>query len=199
MLFYYGIPLKLFCSAFDLLRNPTITTSELKKVIPELTSIDPAILARVDIDGERLVSSCRSSPDCCAGRYSAHLRRQESDLRVFMEDESLVLDQEMDYHAIEGLSSEVRERLFVVRPSSIVRLFSCHQICPFNNSGSNQGCGKANGRDDTIQYCFPAEICEEDICFPWSGCGFRSVSPAMKRLLLRPLEWLTGRTTDPRL
>jgi tRNA uridine 5-carboxymethylaminomethyl modification enzyme len=53
------------------------------------------------------------------GRYSAHLRRQEADLRVFMDDETLTLDPHMDYGSIEGLSSEVRERLSHVRPTTM--------------------------------------------------------------------------------
>ena len=37
-----------------------------------------------------------------------------------MEDESLALDPQLDYQSVEGLSSEVRERLARVRPTSIV-------------------------------------------------------------------------------
>jgi len=90
-------------SAFDMLRNATLRTSDFARVIPELASIDPDILARVDVDG----------------RYSSHLRRQEADLRTFMDDESLTLDPHIDYNVVVGLSSEVRERLFAVRPTSI--------------------------------------------------------------------------------
>lgn len=38
-----------------------------------------------------------------------------------MEDESLLLDPQMDYSEIAGLSSEVKEKLFSVRPVTIVR------------------------------------------------------------------------------
>jgi tRNA uridine 5-carboxymethylaminomethyl modification enzyme len=37
-----------------------------------------------------------------------------------MEDESLILDPHMDYSTVTGLSSEVKERLFVVRPTTMV-------------------------------------------------------------------------------
>jgi NAD/FAD-utilizing enzyme apparently involved in cell division len=40
-----------------------------------------------------------------------------------MEDETLVLDPQMDYRQVTGLSSEVRERLFAVRPTTIVYHF----------------------------------------------------------------------------
>ena len=79
-------------------------------VIPELTSVHPHILSRVETDAV----------------YSSHLRRQAADLRVFMEDESLALDPHLDYSSVEGLSSEVKERLANVRPTSIVSdLRSC--------------------------------------------------------------------------
>lgn len=54
------------------------------------------------------------------GYYSAH--RQEADLRLFMEDESLKLDPGMDHHAVEGPSSEVRERLGKVKPGTIASI-----------------------------------------------------------------------------
>jgi len=53
------------------------------------------------------------------GVYRTHLRRQQADLHVFMQDEALLLDPRLDYNIIEGLSSEVKERLFRVRPASI--------------------------------------------------------------------------------
>ena len=47
-----------------------------------------------------------------------------ADLRVFMEDESLILDPQMDYQKVDGLSSEVKERLGKVRPTTIVSTVS---------------------------------------------------------------------------
>jgi tRNA U34 5-carboxymethylaminomethyl modifying enzyme MnmG/GidA len=41
-----------------------------------------------------------------------------------MEDEALRLDPQIDYNAVQGLSSEAREKLFIVRPASIVRSIS---------------------------------------------------------------------------
>ncbi|KAE9394917.1 glucose-inhibited division protein A subfamily [Gymnopus androsaceus JB14] len=89
-------------SAFDMLRYQNINSVDLFSLVPGLEKYDPQLLARIDIDG----------------RYHGHLARQEADLRQFQEDENLVLDPEMDYHAVVGLSSEVRERLFRVRPTT---------------------------------------------------------------------------------
>ena len=91
-------------SAFDLLRHPTVTPEQLIPAVPALANVDPHILTRVHIDG----------------RYNAHLRRQEADLRVFQDDEGLLLDPQMDYSVVEGLSLEVKERLARVRPANIV-------------------------------------------------------------------------------
>lgn len=56
------------------------------------------------------------------GQYFPHLTRQMADLRVFMEDESLILDPQMDYQKVDGLSSEVKERLGKVKPTTIVSI-----------------------------------------------------------------------------
>ncbi|KAI0824423.1 glucose-inhibited division protein A subfamily [Trametes gibbosa] len=90
-------------SAFELLHHRNVAIQDLVPVIPELKTAHPHILTRVETDAV----------------YSSHLRRQEADLRVFMEDESLALDPHLDYSGVEGLSSEVRERLGRLRPTSI--------------------------------------------------------------------------------
>ena len=114
-------------SAFELLRYPGINASDFKKAIPGISDVDPQILARIDIDGQsnhspppQLLDLSWSPCLMNVGQYSAHLFRQEADLRMFMEDESLLLDPHMDYSTITGLSSEVRERLSAVRPTTMV-------------------------------------------------------------------------------
>ncbi|KAI0668201.1 glucose-inhibited division protein A subfamily [Trametes maxima] len=90
-------------SAYELLRHRNVPIQALTTVLPELNAVHPHILARVETDAV----------------YSSHLRRQEADLRVFLEDESLSLNPHLDYDTVEGLSSEVKERLAKVRPTSI--------------------------------------------------------------------------------
>jgi len=77
--------------------------SDIILAIPALRTIDIQLLARVQIDG----------------RYSPFLRRQEADLKVFHEDEDLVLDPHMDYSGVAGISSEVKEKLAAIRPTTI--------------------------------------------------------------------------------
>lgn len=64
----------------------------------------------------RLAQRMTESP----GRYSPFLRRQEADLKAFHEDEDLVLDPHMDYSGIAGISSEVKEKLAAIQPTTIV-------------------------------------------------------------------------------
>ncbi|TDL25313.1 glucose-inhibited division protein A subfamily [Rickenella mellea] len=90
-------------SAFEILSIPQVTLDVIKAAIPQISSIDRGILSRVEIEA----------------RYKWHLERQAADLRAFMADESLLLDPHMDYESIQGLSSEVREKLQVVRPGNL--------------------------------------------------------------------------------
>jgi tRNA uridine 5-carboxymethylaminomethyl modification enzyme len=40
-------------SGFDLLRYPTLSSSDLKAAIPSLSDVDPRILARIDVEGTK--------------------------------------------------------------------------------------------------------------------------------------------------
>jgi tRNA uridine 5-carboxymethylaminomethyl modification enzyme len=81
-----------------------MTPAGLLALLPDYASIDPAVLERVHIDA----------------KYNVHVARQEADVRAFLADEHLVLDPGIDYAQVQGLSSEVKERLAKVRPTSIV-------------------------------------------------------------------------------
>ena len=52
-------------------------------------------------------------------KYSAYLKRQESDIRAFRKDEMLILSPELDYHSIGGLSKEVCQKLTKAKPISL--------------------------------------------------------------------------------
>lgn len=87
-----------------MLTHNTTTVESFLALIPALRNYDPSILERVSTQG----------------RYEHVLRRQAQDLRDFETDEELTLDANMDYSTVEGLSNEVKERLNLVRPASIV-------------------------------------------------------------------------------
>jgi len=129
-------------SAFDMLSHPHMRSADFVKSIPALNSLDPRILARIDIDGtllhSRLWSPLMIYHHIFIGRYAAQLHRQDADVRLFLADESLRLQPTLDYAQVEGLSSEERERLARVRPASIV---SSDRIC-----ASSSDCCDIRGR-----------------------------------------------------
>ena len=109
-----------------------------KSISPAIARIEDAVLARVAIDGEDSLPDSVMTlpvdemwPQCnILARYAPHLLRQASDLRVFQSDEDLTLDPCLDYFEVEGLSSEVRERLTRVRPISIVSCYAPYALHP---------------------------------------------------------------------
>ncbi|KAI6024240.1 mitochondrial translation optimization protein [Pisolithus marmoratus] len=92
-------------SAYELLRKPSITLDALVQsgAVPGMDRLEPHIKARIIIDAT----------------YAPHIPRQLADLQVFHADESLLLDPDMDYSQVSGLSEEVRERLQRVRPATL--------------------------------------------------------------------------------
>jgi tRNA uridine 5-carboxymethylaminomethyl modification enzyme len=56
------------------------------------------------------------------GQYSAQLHRQAHDIRVFMQDEAVMLSPGIDFSEIPGLSYELKERLKEARPMTVVSL-----------------------------------------------------------------------------
>jgi tRNA uridine 5-carboxymethylaminomethyl modification enzyme len=89
-------------SAFELLAYPDIGWTEVRRIWPELSAIDPAIAVHVEIDA----------------KYDVYLRRQTADVDAFRRDEGLVLG-EIDYKAVPGLSNEARARLDAARPWTV--------------------------------------------------------------------------------
>ncbi|MCH9020820.1 MAG: tRNA uridine-5-carboxymethylaminomethyl(34) synthesis enzyme MnmG, partial [Proteobacteria bacterium] len=51
--------------------------------------------------------------------YAGYLDRQEADVRAFRRAEALALPDGLDYGAVGGLSSEVREKLEASRPATL--------------------------------------------------------------------------------
>jgi tRNA uridine 5-carboxymethylaminomethyl modification enzyme len=52
-------------------------------------------------------------------KYSSYLKRQASDIKLFLEDESLELPSDINYNEIQSLSIETREKLNFYKPQSI--------------------------------------------------------------------------------
>jgi tRNA uridine 5-carboxymethylaminomethyl modification enzyme len=90
-------------SAFDLLAHPETDWARLSDIWPELRAVPPAIAAQLAIEAQ----------------YSAYLHRQRADIEATRRDEALELPPDLDYAAIAGLSTEVRQKLAAARPANL--------------------------------------------------------------------------------
>jgi tRNA uridine 5-carboxymethylaminomethyl modification enzyme len=89
-------------SAFELLAYPEIGWTEVKRIWPELSAIEPGIAVHLEIDA----------------KYDVYLKRQTLDVEAFRRDEGLVLA-DIDYSQVPGLSNEVRAKLVAARPWTV--------------------------------------------------------------------------------
>ncbi|HTT02340.1 MAG TPA: tRNA uridine-5-carboxymethylaminomethyl(34) synthesis enzyme MnmG [Steroidobacteraceae bacterium] len=96
-------------SAFELLRRPELCYAQLAELIgvPAWEGID-----------ERLGPQVRLQVDVRA-KYAGYIERQQQEVERQQRNEQTALPEELDYLAIAGLSTEVRQRLNEVRPSTL--------------------------------------------------------------------------------
>ncbi|WP_188237360.1 tRNA uridine-5-carboxymethylaminomethyl(34) synthesis enzyme MnmG [Sphingopyxis sp. LK2115] len=87
----------------DLMRFPDMTVERLKRLVPDIESIDRAILSEVVEDAH----------------YAPYIARHEAELRALAANEAIILDPALDYGAIGGLSREMVERLTKARPETL--------------------------------------------------------------------------------
>lgn len=80
----------------------------MKRFVPRLDTLPSVILGRLEI----------------AGRYKQHIIRQDHDVMLFQRDENLIIDPDVDYSRMPGMSTETRQRLSDARPVTLVRIFS---------------------------------------------------------------------------
>ncbi len=81
---------------------------------PELATINPKIVAQVEIDA----------------KYAVYLDRQAADIASFRRDEALQIPEALDYRAISGLSSELRDKLIAIRPRTVGQAGRIEGITP---------------------------------------------------------------------
>jgi tRNA uridine 5-carboxymethylaminomethyl modification enzyme len=88
---------------FQLLTLPGASLDRLAAVWPELASWPGSVREQIEIDAT----------------YAGYLSRQASDVEAYRRDENLLLPSDLDYAAVGGLSSEVREKLHLSRPRTL--------------------------------------------------------------------------------
>jgi tRNA uridine 5-carboxymethylaminomethyl modification enzyme len=92
-------------SAFELLAFPDMSMARLTTLWPELAGISAPVAAQLEIDA----------------RYDIYLRRQEADIEAYRKDEAIAIPAALDYGAIAGLSTELRQKLQRDRPASLAQ------------------------------------------------------------------------------
>jgi len=90
-------------SAFELLSYPQIGIGELARIWPAFGELDVKVATQLEIDA----------------KYHVYLSRQAADVESYRRDESLVLNEDLDYASLPGLSNEVRQKLQLHRPRTI--------------------------------------------------------------------------------
>lgn len=90
-------------SAYQLIGLPNFGLEKTKEIFPELSDLSQASLNYLQIES----------------KYSAYLKRQDMDIKMFNEEESCIIPERIDYSIISSLSSEVKNKLLLHKPSSI--------------------------------------------------------------------------------
>ena len=99
-----GAPLTRDCSAFDLLKRPETSYRALVEVDGLGPGVEDAAVARqLEVQA----------------RYDGYIRRQRDEIELAQRHEDRALPEDLDYAAVRGLSTEVREKLALHRPASV--------------------------------------------------------------------------------
>jgi len=90
-------------SVFDLLGHGSVSREMLFGRFAWLQDLAPRVLEQL---GNTAV-------------YSGYISRQEAEIRGFRREEALTLEDDLDFAAVGGLSTELREKLRAARPQSL--------------------------------------------------------------------------------
>ncbi|MBO9588635.1 tRNA uridine-5-carboxymethylaminomethyl(34) synthesis enzyme MnmG [Devosia sp.] len=101
-------------SAFEILSYPDLGWDDVTKLWPELSDIPEAAREQLGIDAQ----------------YAVYLDRQQSDIESMRRDEQRQIPDELDYHAIPGLSMELRQKLTQFRPQTIAQAQAMDGMTP---------------------------------------------------------------------
>jgi len=101
-------------SANDLLSLPGVAFDTLTAIWPELGDFSSVIVEQLEIDAH----------------YAGYLDRQEADILAFRRDESRALPADLDYAAVNGLSTEARVKLEAIRPATLGQASRIQGVTP---------------------------------------------------------------------
>jgi tRNA uridine 5-carboxymethylaminomethyl modification enzyme len=101
-------------SAFELLSYPGIDIARLRAIWPQLGALPPSVAHQIETDA----------------RYAVYLERQAADVAAYRRDDALQVPDGFDYEQIQGLSTEVRQKLKAARPRTIGQAARLDGITP---------------------------------------------------------------------
>ena len=101
-------------SAYQLLSYPGIGWGDLARVWPELAPVRAGVRERLETDAT----------------YAVYLDRQRADIAAYRRDESIVLEEALDFQALPGLSNEIKLKLDLVRPKTLGQAARIEGITP---------------------------------------------------------------------
>ncbi len=87
----------------DLLSFSNITTSKLKKILPELNNLEDDVIEQIEIEA----------------KYAGYLERQRMDIKDFEKEESLLIPKSTNYKLVGSLSNEIIEKLSKIKPPTL--------------------------------------------------------------------------------
>ena len=87
----------------ELLAYPSITWQDLAAIWPDMAGWDDETRFQIETDA----------------RYAGYLYRQKADIEAFRRDEALQLPKDIDYLSLEGMATEVRQKLAAARPVTL--------------------------------------------------------------------------------
>jgi tRNA uridine 5-carboxymethylaminomethyl modification enzyme len=90
-------------TAFELLSYPDVGLGDVGRIWPEFFEAPADIGSQLEIEA----------------KYAVYLDRQAAEVAAFKRDEALKIHDQIDYGAVPGLSTEVRQKLAAARPRTI--------------------------------------------------------------------------------
>ncbi len=90
-------------NGLELLSLPGVSFQVILNIWPELGTLPVDVVEQLEIDAQ----------------YAGYLDRQDADILAFRRDEGLSLPEDLDYQAVQGLSTEAKVKLEAIRPTTL--------------------------------------------------------------------------------
>ncbi len=108
-----GAPLGRDVSAMELLRRPGLVYEDVLELIG---GADPRV--REEMTDQRIAAQLKLALEVQA-RYTGYIERAQEEIERARRNEHTQLPTDLDYAALAGLSSEVRQKLSAIRPATL--------------------------------------------------------------------------------